>query len=63
MAEKTHWPFDSGRDKRGSEEAELNRKLESEKARAANRALFQQRLRNDRLLVGGRAHVKKTGLS
>jgi hypothetical protein len=63
MADKTHWPFDGGQGKRDSEEAELNRKLESERARAANRALFQQRMRNDRLLVGGRAHVKKNGLS
>jgi hypothetical protein len=63
MADKTHWPFDSGHGKGGSADEDLARRLESEKARAANRALFQQRLRNDRLLVGGRAHVKKTGLS
>lgn len=63
MPDRTHWPFDSGRGKGGSADSELSRRLESEKARAANRALFRQRLRNDRLIVGGRAHAKKSGLS
>lgn len=62
MPENTHWPFSGGSNER-ERHADQHSKLDSQRARAANQAAFRQRLRNDRLLVGGRAHVKKAGLS
>lgn len=63
MSEKSHWPFNSDVDKHGAHSLGRSQKLDSERARAANQAAFRQRMRNDRLLVGGRAHSKKAGLS
>jgi hypothetical protein len=63
MTEKSHWPFDSDTGGKGAHASSHSAKLDSERARAANQAAFRQRLRNDRLIVGGRAHTKKSGLS
>ena len=64
MPDKTHWPFTGDTEGGDGEHSIKNQsKLDSQHARAANQAAFQQRMRNDRLLVGGRAHVKKSGLS
>jgi len=62
MAQETHWPFgeDHGVKGRGSQ---LPHQDESEKARLAKQAALTQRMRHDRLIVGGRAHSKKQGLS
>lgn len=59
MSQKSHWPFDDP-SVQGSGAA---KKDELEKARMAEQAALRQRMRHDRLIVGGRAHTKKHGLS
>ncbi len=60
MTNKSHWPFGGdpwgkgGRDAGRDDDAAL---------KASGQAAAKQRIRNDRLIVGGRAHVKKSGLS
>jgi hypothetical protein len=61
MPDKGKWPFDSTDDK--NNKAELDRVTEQEHARLAAEATHRQRLRHDRLIVGGKAHTKKPGLS
>ena len=63
MPEKSHWPFDSDAGTKGPRDADRSLELESERARLANQAMFRQRMRHDRLIVGGRAHTKRSGLS
>jgi hypothetical protein len=58
---KANWPYD-GADNANAK-GELDRETEKEHARLAAEATHRQRLRNNRLLVGGRAHTKKPGLS
>lgn len=59
MAEEKHWPFEDEAEKKG-----LHREdLKDQKGLHAQKAAYQHQMRNDRLLVGGRAHVKKSGLS
>lgn len=61
MTEKNHWPL--GHDA-GKEHDAAAKKLEAkEQARIAKDAAHRLQLRNDRLLVGGKAHAKKPGLS
>lgn len=57
MAEKTHWPFGEDADK-----THAPKKDEAPTQRLSDSA-FRQQARNNRLIVGGRAHVKKQGLS
>jgi hypothetical protein len=57
--EKSHWPFGSSAGVEGRSPG----KSEGEQARAAEQAALRQRMRHDRLIVGGRAHAKKHGLS
>jgi hypothetical protein len=63
MPEKSHWPFGgdpwnrSGKGRRRDQGTETTKNAESE------RATPRQHGRADRLIVGGRAHVKKSGLS
>ena len=57
--EKSHWPFGSG----AGVEGRGSGKAQDEQARAAEQAALRQRMRHDRLIVGGRAHAKKHGLS
>lgn len=66
MADKTpkpdHWPFQSdeaAKDAAAGFRAALERKKLRESVRAANR----EHMRHDRLIVGGRAHTRKPGLS
>jgi hypothetical protein len=61
MPDKAKWPFDSADHSSGK--SELDRATEKEHSRLAAEATVKQRLRNDRLLVGGRAHTKKPGMS
>jgi len=65
MADTSHWPF--GQDENPGEARELDRirerEMEKEQARMRAEAAHQTQRRNNRLLVGGRAHTKKPGLS
>lgn len=65
MAEETHWPF--GHDGSAGEAREWDRvrerEIEREQARMTAEAAHQTQRRNNRLLVGGKAHTKKPGLS
>ena len=61
MPDKAKWPYDAADN--ASSKAEHDRATEKEHARLAAEASHKQRLRHDRLLVGGRAHTKKPGLS
>jgi len=65
MAEKSHWPF--GQSMAPGEAHELDRirerEIEREQARMAAEAAHQSQRRNNRLLVGGRAHIRKPGMS
>ena len=65
MAQKGHWPF--GQDGNDEQARELDRirerEMEREQARMAAEAAHQNQTRTNRLLVGGRAHTKKPGLS
>jgi len=57
-----HWPFSDGAaesDPSASSHAMLDRMRARKAMQSANHA----RIRNDRLIVGGRAHTKKPGLS
>lgn len=57
-----HWPFQSDQaanDAAADFRAALERKKLRESVRAANR----EHMRHDRLIVGGRAHARKPGLS
>ncbi len=59
MTDQGHWPFDSEADKKGLRAEDLK----NPKGRQSNKAAYRQQIRNDRLIVGGRGHVKKSGLS
>jgi len=59
MPQKSHWPF--GGD--APQGVQGQSKEAAEKARLAEQANLRQRMRHDRLIVGGRAHTKKHGLS
>jgi hypothetical protein len=62
MSEKSHWPFGSDAGAQGARDVSA-RDAAAERERAANQAALSQRARHDRLIVGGRAHAKKHGLS
>jgi len=59
MTEQGHWPFDSEAEKKRLRAEDLK----NPKGWQSNKAAHRQQIRNDRLIVGGRAHVKKSGLS
>jgi hypothetical protein len=63
MSDKSHWPFTGDAGTRGTRGTQESREAEHERARQAEQAQLRQRMRHDRLLVGGRAHTKKSGLS
>jgi len=62
MSEKSHWPFGSDADAQNTRDLTA-RDAAAERERAARQAALSQRERHDRLIVGGRAHTKKHGLS
>ena len=62
MSEKSHWPFGNDADPQSARSVST-RDAAAERERAANQAAQTQRARHDRLIVGGRAHTKKHGLS
>lgn len=59
MPEKSHWPFGTG----SSASSRQSRRHGEKAANIADQSALRQRARFDRLLVGGRAHTKKHGLS
>ncbi|MDP2232944.1 MAG: hypothetical protein Q8K89_04855 [Actinomycetota bacterium] len=63
MPQQSHWPFngDSGFHAAGG--FDRSGELQQEKARLAERAALRQQMRHNRLIIGGRAHTKKRGLS
>jgi len=65
MTEKSHWPFGSAEGPGDARDTERQREREAERERARLQAEITQRagMRHDRFLTGGRAHVKKRGLS
>jgi hypothetical protein len=60
MTDKTHWPFGGNPWDHGSKKTEREA---ATKAQPYDQATVRQHIRHDRLIVGGRAHVKKSGLS
>ena len=62
MSEKGHWPFNTDAAGRGAHGDHV-RDTGNEKSMQAQQAMLRQRMRFDRLIVGGRAHTKKHGLS
>ncbi|MDF1542348.1 MAG: hypothetical protein RQ731_03440 [Anaerosomatales bacterium] len=62
MTEKSHWPFSTDEEIRGARGRRRSRG-ESGNALHANQAMSRRLVRHDRLIVGGRAHAKKSGLS
>lgn len=63
MPEKSHWPFGEGEAAQGASGPGHSKDAEAEKARLAEHATLRQRMRLNRLIVGGRAHTRKSGLS
>lgn len=58
----THWPFTQSATE-GENTAAFREALERKRARETARSIGREHLRHDRLIVGGRAHTKKRGLS
>jgi hypothetical protein len=57
-----HWPFDANDGNKTA--AEANREtLERKRAQDLARVTAREHIRHDRLIVGGRAHTRKHGLS
>ncbi|MBE0417487.1 MAG: hypothetical protein IBX63_06965 [Coriobacteriia bacterium] len=63
MPEKSYLPFGSEAGVHGGRKLSRSRGLESKAAHYADKTMLRQRLRHDRLIVGGRAHTRKRGLS
>jgi hypothetical protein len=65
MTQKSHWPFGPAEGAGDAREQERLREREAERERARLQAEIVQRagMRHDRFLTGGRAHIKKRGLS
>jgi hypothetical protein len=65
MTEKTHWPFGSagGPGEAHELDRQKEREREREQARLQAEVAHRAQVRHDRFLTGGRAHVKKRGLS
>lgn len=65
MAHQTHWPFDQGESAGEAHRMDHAQEREAERrqAQAISNAARAAHARSDRLIVGGRAHVKKQGLS
>lgn len=63
--EKTHWPFgpSEGAGDAREHDREQEREREREQARLQAEVDRKAQTRHDRFLTGGRAHVKKRGLS
>lgn len=62
MSGKIHWPFGANEESRG---AGAHRAPRADRAEAytADQGALRRMARHDRLIVGGRAHAKKHGLS
>jgi hypothetical protein len=63
MTGKSHWPFGGDPWGHGARGSDRDADMDAAKSRSAEQAAIRQRARNDRLIVGGRAHTKKSGLS
>jgi len=67
MPDKSHWPFGPSEGEGAAREhdrsVERQREREAHQREMAAKAEIQQQSRNNRLIVGGKAHTKKRGLS
>ncbi|NTU71386.1 MAG: hypothetical protein HGB10_06170 [Coriobacteriia bacterium] len=67
MPEKSHWPFGpdggEGAARESDRSLEKQREREAQKLQMAAQAEVQRQSRNNRLIVGGKAHTRKKGLS
>ncbi len=63
MTQKTHWPFGGDPWGQGGKAASRQQDDAGGKMRSADQTAMRNHSRNDRLIVGGRAHTKKSGLS
>jgi hypothetical protein len=61
MSDAGKWPFED--EEHGAAARKSNRFVDSAQARLAGAASVRRSWRHDRLIVGGKAHVKKHGLS
>ena len=62
MPEKSHWPFSTDEEVRGAR-GRRGSHGDGKHALHANQAMSRRLARHDRLIVGGKAHAKKSGLS
>jgi hypothetical protein len=65
MTDKAHWPFGPTADPGEARQQDRQKEREAEREQARLQAEVERHalLRHDRFLVGGRAHVRKHGLS
>jgi hypothetical protein len=63
MTEKSHWPFTGDIWASAGRKAKRTEGIDPDRARLADLGALRARARHDRLIVGGRAHTKKHGLS
>ena len=63
MPDKGHWPFTGGPSAYGARDQHTAKEGGEERARLAEETAMRQKARMNRLIVGGRAHTKKRGLS
>ena len=63
MPDTKHWSFGEQSENQRMRGSQQIQESEAERARLAEVAAAKQHARNDRLIIGGRAHTKKKGLS
>jgi hypothetical protein len=63
VSDNSHWPFTGNIWARNNRKAHRSPEADEEQVRGADSAMPKVRGRHDRLIVGGRAHTKKSGLS
>jgi hypothetical protein len=65
MPEKSHWPFgpSEGSGPARDQDRQKEHEREREQARLQAEIARKAQVRHDRFLTGGRAHVKKRGLT
>jgi hypothetical protein len=63
MSETSHWPFDGDAGAGNSRVSAHPSEAEIKRAHLADQAALRRMMRHDRLIKGGRAHTKKSGLS
>jgi hypothetical protein len=63
VPDKSHWPFTGNIWARGNRKAHRSPEMDEEQIRGVESTIPRARMRHDRLIVGGRAHTKKSGMS